>query len=575
MKRSDVMRFFQFVFLFVLLVSFFGFSFADSLTEGDFEGVNPLRIGKAVVVIELNGELDLPTFDKEVLLKTFAPQQESPRQKVEYLSISENSEIIIDSECDLTKQSCEPFLLFQWFDVEGKLPFGFKAKVEVDSSTDIFVNPKFPLEDTRYVEFTSPSTYIESDDFQIKSKAESIVEGAETELEAVRRLVEWVHDYVEYDLDYSEKIFSAKEVFELKRGVCDEYGHLFTALARSVGIPTRVVAGYSYTSEIWGYHLWAEVYVPQHGWLPVDPTYNEAGSIDASHIKIATALDNSGIIDSIFSEKANSTLTKESVLSFESIELVKDGFDISLDIKDNAKKSEIVEINVHLKNKLKSYQFVPVTLVVNEDIQILGSSQESQLVLLDSFGEADVVWKVMMPDSIEEGFEHIYTVNVVSPQEIISKEIFLKNENSINGGEIALGETSFSFDKYGFLNAEVEVRNDSNMDVKVTVELQSNGENSEKESVFLISGSKKVVSLSVSQDTGAGFQLVSVVLSTDHGSATKNFRVNFEEQIQTGSNEQEVVQKAIDGTELDQSSIMVLGVLFLILSIVGVLVFRR
>jgi len=594
------MRFLKLLFLCALSVSFFAFACADDLPDyggslpdyasdsQDYgsdsldvvqENISPVRISKSVVFLELNGELVVPTRDREVNLKTFAPQQELPRQKVTYVDFPENAEIITDSDCEPKEGSCDPFLLFRWSDVEGKVPFGFKARIVVDSTADIFTDPEFPLEDTRYNEFTLPSTYIESDDPHLKFKAQSIVEGAGTELEAVRRLVEWVHNYVEYDLTNDERIFSAKEVFESKRGVCDEYGHLFAALARGVGIPARVVAGYSFTGKIWGYHLWVEVYVPGHGWMSVDPTYNEVGSIDASHIKIATALDNKGIGEKIFSEKGEVSIVKESVLKFESMELSKDSVEISLDFKDSVKKSEIVEITAHLKNKTNSHVFVPVALAVNKDMQLIGSGQKEQLALLKPFGEAVVSWKVMMPDSMEGGFEYLYAVKVVSSQGPVSKNLVLKNEDSLDNGEVALGETSFSFDREGFLNAVVEVRNDSNIDVLVSVEMQSNKENSGKESVFLVSGSKKTVSLSVLRAAGKGLQLVSIVLSTDQGSATKTFNVNFDEnESGTGL---ETALNPPDGNGIGSdlfygsTSVMVLGVIFLVVAAIGLLVFRK
>ena len=56
-------------------------------------------------------------------------------------------------------------------------------------------------------------------------------------------------------------------------------------MSRAVGVPARSVGGVIYGPDgTWGYHAWAEVYLD--GWVPVDPTWNEIGWLDALHIEL-------------------------------------------------------------------------------------------------------------------------------------------------------------------------------------------------------------------------------------------------------------------------------------------------
>lgn len=127
---------------------------------------------------------------------------------------------------------------------------------------------------------------------QIKSKADEVVSGVSDYLTAVLRLSEFVNQYLNYSFyePYIKGTLSSSQVFSLRKGVCDEYSVLFISLARSVGIPCRYVTGYSYGNVLgldsFGPHAWVEVYVPGHGWLPVDPTYGEHAWLDASHVSI-------------------------------------------------------------------------------------------------------------------------------------------------------------------------------------------------------------------------------------------------------------------------------------------------
>jgi transglutaminase-like putative cysteine protease len=62
---------------------------------------------------------------------------------------------------------------------------------------------------------------------------------------------------------------------DAKKGNCTDFHSLFIAMARSQGIPARFEIGFPLppdkrSSEIAGYHCWAEFFEPQHGWIPVD-----------------------------------------------------------------------------------------------------------------------------------------------------------------------------------------------------------------------------------------------------------------------------------------------------------------
>jgi transglutaminase-like putative cysteine protease len=71
-------------------------------------------------------------------------------------------------------------------------------------------------------------------------------------------------------------------LFETRRGYCEHFASSFTVLMRAAGIPARVVVGYQggevnplgryVTVRQSNAHAWAEVWLPQAGWVRVDPT---------------------------------------------------------------------------------------------------------------------------------------------------------------------------------------------------------------------------------------------------------------------------------------------------------------
>ncbi|NLV50984.1 MAG: serine hydrolase [Clostridiales bacterium] len=111
---------------------------------------------------------------------------------------------------------------------------------------------------------------------EIQSKALEIV-GAETNpFFAARR----IYDYIVNNIDYSfmphmalwPRTAQAESVYvhENLRGDCGAQSMYFTALCRSVGIPARSTGGYQLISGDFGDHFWAEFYLPNYGWVPVD-----------------------------------------------------------------------------------------------------------------------------------------------------------------------------------------------------------------------------------------------------------------------------------------------------------------
>lgn len=88
------------------------------------------------------------------------------------------------------------------------------------------------------------------------------------------------------------------EVFEKKRGVCQDFAHFMIACLRSLGLAARYVSGYLLTHPPPGgkrligadaTHAWVSVFVPNAGWFDLDPT--NAMWVDTEHITIGWGRD--------------------------------------------------------------------------------------------------------------------------------------------------------------------------------------------------------------------------------------------------------------------------------------------
>jgi len=130
--------------------------------------------------------------------------------------------------------------------------------------------------------------FIESDAPEIREAAERMVQGVTGVRERAERLTREVNQWVEKKPTVS--LPSALEVLRTRVGDCNEHTVLFVALARSLGIPSRINVGLVYVRGAFYYHAWPEVYVDEGGgrglWLPVDPTFNQFPA-DATHVRLA------------------------------------------------------------------------------------------------------------------------------------------------------------------------------------------------------------------------------------------------------------------------------------------------
>jgi transglutaminase-like putative cysteine protease len=106
-------------------------------------------------------------------------------------------------------------------------------------------------------------------------------------------LMTQVSEHMTFDEDPTNTGTSAIEAFALKRGVCQDYAHIFIACARSGGVPARFVSGHFLRSDGMfnqqAGHAWAEAHVPNLGWIGFDPA-NCICTTEA-HARIAIGLD--------------------------------------------------------------------------------------------------------------------------------------------------------------------------------------------------------------------------------------------------------------------------------------------
>jgi hypothetical protein len=90
----------------------------------------------------------------------------------------------------------------------------------------------------------------------------------------VRKIFDYICEKIDYNLKPLGGWNPAPTVLKRGTGSCSEYTFIFIAMCRASGLPARYAGSIVVRSEDKGiddvWHRWAEVYLPNYGWIPVD-----------------------------------------------------------------------------------------------------------------------------------------------------------------------------------------------------------------------------------------------------------------------------------------------------------------
>lgn len=114
-----------------------------------------------------------------------------------------------------------------------------------------------------------------------------------TAIEKMHRLTSAIHQRMGFETSSTEPDTPALDAFNAGHGVCQDFAHIFAAVARSIGIPARYVSGHLFRRDgnvaQEAAHAWAEAWIDDLGWVAFDPA--NGISADDAYIRVACGLD--------------------------------------------------------------------------------------------------------------------------------------------------------------------------------------------------------------------------------------------------------------------------------------------
>jgi len=196
-----------------------------------------------------------------------------------------------------------------------KLTVEVKSEVEIDSPGWAGINPAttLPWEDvvawlhTLNAGNEIRQFYLESDHVVfipgVKEYAMQSFTPARPVMEAMLELNQRIFRDFKFTPGFTDISTPLADVFEYKKGVCQDFAHFALACVRSIGLSARYVSGYIETLPAPGKpklvgsdasHAWMALYIPDAGWVEFDATNNLL--VNDKHIRVATGRDFADIV---------------------------------------------------------------------------------------------------------------------------------------------------------------------------------------------------------------------------------------------------------------------------------------
>jgi hypothetical protein len=259
---------------------------------------------KRTYSVQYSLEVGSVSADGENSLNLWVPQLVQAPQQREIQLVSEQGEPLFDNVSGVKLFSLEnleadrSYTIFQSFMVDR---YSVETRINIAK-----VPTAYDTSRRLYKRYTAADSIVPADSESIAKIGSRIVGRERNPYRKAREIYRYVLAQLKVDLEYSER--DILKAIEDRKGHPYVYAVLFSALARSQGIPARPVAGYLVDRDLQATrHYWAEFYIETVGWIPVDPILGEGkirvnippevdpytyyfGNLDFNHLALSKGL---------------------------------------------------------------------------------------------------------------------------------------------------------------------------------------------------------------------------------------------------------------------------------------------
>ncbi|HEV2859948.1 MAG TPA: transglutaminase family protein [Pyrinomonadaceae bacterium] len=154
--------------------------------------------------------------------------------------------------------------------------------------------------DGDYWDMLMPSRYARPTELLHELARELRAERRDDPLTVLREINTAIYDAFAYEPQSTRVDSPIDDALGTRKGVCQDYSHIFITLARQIRVPCRYVSGYLFhrveyndRSAQDATHAWVEALLPELGWVGFDSTNNLLAG--ERHIRVAVGRDYSDV----------------------------------------------------------------------------------------------------------------------------------------------------------------------------------------------------------------------------------------------------------------------------------------
>lgn len=142
---------------------------------------------------------------------------------------------------------------------------------------------KFNIDDLDAKQYLFESDLIPNASIKIKKYILESFDKDRDVFEATQEFMARIFNDFEFVSGFSDITTPIEEIFEAKKGVCQDFAQFAISALRTIGLPAKYMSGYIETlpakgeKKLFGAdasHAWFSVYIPNAGWIDFDPTNN-------------------------------------------------------------------------------------------------------------------------------------------------------------------------------------------------------------------------------------------------------------------------------------------------------------
>lgn len=132
----------------------------------------------------------------------------------------------------------------------------------------------------------------------------------------------YVYEHFKYIQGITTVQTQIEEIWQIKSGVCQDFAHILCQMLRMAKIPAKYISGYICPNKngIRGEgatHAWVEAYIPDFGWLGLDPTNNCIANETYVRLAVGRSFTDCSPVKGVYKGPSNHKLTVQVIVGYD------------------------------------------------------------------------------------------------------------------------------------------------------------------------------------------------------------------------------------------------------------------